>query len=208
MADIIYVLTNEAIPGMVKIGCTHGESVEDRIAQLSASTAVPLPFECHFAAEVENCAVLETKLHQLFADHRVNPRREFFKVAPERVMLAISIGPFTPVAIGKTKIEKDEREALERTKARRPRISLKAIGIQKGDVLTCSRDETITAAVVDGDRVEYEGETLSLSAAALKALKRLGYATTSVSGSEYWMIDGELLDERRQRIEEENAAEI
>ena len=72
MADIIYVLTNEAIPGMVKIGCTHGESVEDRIAQLSASTAVPLPFECHFAAEVENCAVLETKLHQLFADHRVN----------------------------------------------------------------------------------------------------------------------------------------
>ncbi len=49
----------------------------------------------------------------------------------------------------------------------------------------------------------YEGETLSPSAAALKALHRLGYQTPSASGSEHWMFDGETLDERRRRLEAE-----
>jgi len=35
----------------------------------------------------------------------------------------------------------------------------------------------------------------------LKALQDMGYKSTSVSGSDYWMFDGELLDERRVRLE-------
>jgi hypothetical protein len=31
----------------------------------------------------------------------------------------------------------------------------------------------------------------------------MGYKTTSVSGSDYWVYDGELLDERRRRLEEQ-----
>jgi hypothetical protein len=31
----------------------------------------------------------------------------------------------------------------------------------------------------------------------------MGYQTPTASGSEYWMFDGELLDERRRRIETE-----
>lgn len=50
MPNIIYVLTNEAMPGLVKIGFT--ESLEDRIKYLSAHSGVPLPFECYYAAEV------------------------------------------------------------------------------------------------------------------------------------------------------------
>ena len=96
MPRIIYVLTNEAMPGLVKIGLTS-DSVESRIANLSASTGVPLPFECHFAAEIPegvNLEKIEKTLHQLFAEHRINPRREFFKVEPEKVVLALSIGSF------------------------------------------------------------------------------------------------------------------
>ncbi len=44
---------------------------------------------------------------------------------------------------------------------------------------------------------------MSLSAAALDALHRLGYKTPTASGSEHWMFDGELLDERRRRMEAE-----
>ena len=52
MADIVYVLTNEAMPGLVKIGLT-ADTVEARLTQLSSHTGVPLAFECYFAAEVQ-----------------------------------------------------------------------------------------------------------------------------------------------------------
>lgn len=74
MANTVYVLTNEAMPGIVKIGLTDG-SVETRIAGLSSTTAIPLPFECYYAAEVDDMARVERLLHQLFAEHRINPKR-------------------------------------------------------------------------------------------------------------------------------------
>lgn len=204
MPRIIYVLTNEAMPGLVKIGLTT-DSVESRIANLSASTGVPLPFECHFAAEIPegvNLEKIEKTLHQLFAEHRINPRREFFKVEPEKVVLALSIGSFKEVTPGRADIDPVEVKAMEKVKEqRRARINLAALGIQVGDELVLSRDENIKAVVLDGNKISYQGEILSLSAAALKALQEMGYRSTSVSGSDYWMFEGELLDERRIRLE-------
>ena len=202
MPEIIYILTNEAMPGLVKIGLTT-DNVESRISQLSTASGVPLPFECYFAAEVDDCAKLEKKLHQLFSESRINPKREFFKTDPEKIVLAISIGSFKEVTPGSAEIDKEEQEALEKAKARRPRLKLDALGINPGDVLVCARDESITATVADGGKVVYRGEILSLSAAALKALHSLGYRTPAASGTAYWKFDGELLDERRQRIEAE-----
>ena len=68
---------NEAMPGLIKIGCTNGE-LASRIRQLY-STGVPLPFELFYACEVSNCAVVEDKLHDAFGDHRVSKGREFFR---------------------------------------------------------------------------------------------------------------------------------
>jgi hypothetical protein len=200
MPNIIYVLTNEAMPGLVKIGLTT-DSVESRISQLSAHSGVPLPFECYFAAEVKDCAKLEKTLHQLFSEGRVNPKREFFKIDPEKVVLAIGIGEFKEITPGVAQIDVEEQAALEKAKSRRPRLKLDALGIKVGDILTLSRDESITATVVDDGKVNLEGEVLSLSAAALKALHGLGYSTPAASGPGYWMFDGELLDERRRNME-------
>ncbi len=202
MADIVYVLTNEAMPGLIKIGLT-ADSVESRLTALSSSTGVPLAFECYFAAEVGDGARIEKTLHQLFAESRINPRREFFRLDPEKVVLAISIGEFREVTPGGAQVEPEEQEALERIKARRPRIRLDAIGVKPGDVLHFSRDEAVLATVLDDGKLLYEGELLSPSAAALKALHKLGYKTPSASGSEHWMFDGELLDVRRRRMEAE-----
>lgn len=200
MPNIIYVLTNEAMPGIVKVGLTT-DSVEGRITQLSSFTGVPLPFECYFAAEVKDCAKLEKTLHQLFSESRINPKREFFKIDPEKVVLAISIGEFKEITPGVADIDKEEQVALEKAKARAPRLRLDALGIKPGDVLTLSRDENLTATVVADGKVDFKGETLSLSAAALKALHSLGYRTPAASGPGYWMFDGQLLAERRRNIE-------
>src|ERR1700692_3233785 len=106
MSDIIYILTNEAMPGLVKIGLTT-DSIESRITQLSANTGVPLPCECYFAAEVKDCAKIEKTLHQLFSENRINPKREFFKIDPEKVVLAISIGEFREITLGSPNMAKE-----------------------------------------------------------------------------------------------------
>ena len=202
MPEIVYVLTNEAMPGLIKIGLTS-DSVEARLTNLSSFTGVPLPFECYFAAEVKDATRLEKTLHQLFAESRINPKREFFRLDPEKVVLAISIGDFKEMTPGIAQVEPEEQEALDKMKARRPRIRLDAIGIKPGDVVVFSRDEFLTATVATEGKLLFEGEMLSPSAAALKALHRLGYKTPAASGSEHWMFEGELLDERRRRLEAE-----
>lgn len=119
---------------------------------------------------------LEKTLHQLFAEHRVNPKREFFRIEPEKAVLALSIGGFKEITPGKTDIDPVEVQAMEKAKERRrSRINLSALGINSGDVLILSRDESISATVLDGNKVRYKEEVLSLSAAALKALQELGY---------------------------------
>ena len=52
MLEIIYILTNEAMQGYIKIGFTNG-SLSERLQQLDR-TGVPLPFEVYYACEVEN----------------------------------------------------------------------------------------------------------------------------------------------------------
>lgn len=208
-SGILYVLTNPFMPGLVKIGCTTG-AVEERIKALSSSTGVPVAFQCHFAAKLDNMAAKEKTLHQLFSDRRVNPNREFFQVAPEKVVLAIRMGSFTEVTPGKVDIPKEEEQAFEKAEEadtkRRAKINLSAIGIPPGSVLTLSRDEDIHATVVEGNKVEYQGQVMSLSASALAALHKLGYAWGAVSGSDYWMYEGKTLDEIRTAKEAEQVS--
>ena len=77
---IIYVLTNPAMPDLVKIGKTT--NLDQRLSTLY-STGVPLPFKCIYAKEVEDIDYVESKLHAAFDSTRLNARREFFKILEE-----------------------------------------------------------------------------------------------------------------------------
>ena len=77
MEGIIYILTNPIMPGIIKIGKTTQEDVKVRMAQLY-STGVPVPFDCEYAAKVNNIDEVERALHTAFGPDRVNPKREFF----------------------------------------------------------------------------------------------------------------------------------
>lgn len=85
----IYVLTNPAMPGIVKIGYTTGE-VETRMAELDR-TSTPAPFVCYYAGFVENVALQEQRIHAIFADRRIRPQREFFTLSPEQAKAAIQL---------------------------------------------------------------------------------------------------------------------
>ena len=200
MAEIVYVLTNEKMPNIVKIGKTK-DSIKSRLAALNSYSGVPVPFECHFAAEVEDCSNTEKKLHELFSDKRFNQKREFFEIEPEKVVLAISLGKYAEITETNEEIDMEDAKAIEKSKSKRSRIKLDAIGIHVGDELHFSRDNSITVTVVEDNKVKYLEEAMSLSASALKILHGKGYKTTSVSGPDYWMFKGELLVERRNRLE-------
>lgn len=77
----VYVLSNEAMPGIFKIGFTANHP-KTRIDQLSGATACPTYFELAAAIGVENPRVVEQEIHAMLQNHRFNSSREFFRASP------------------------------------------------------------------------------------------------------------------------------
>ena len=197
MTDIIYILTNEAMPGYVKIGKTS-TSLEQRIRELSSSTSIPLPFTCFYACTVKDSAFVEHQLHDAFDDSRINPKREFFQIAPERVVSALKLAEIEDITPKKDFVEtKEDQEALHQARERRSAFKFSMVDISVGAELIFSRDENKKAKVIDDHSVEFDGEITSLSTSAQKIL---GY-DYGVAGTDYWMYEGETLDERRKRLD-------
>ena len=201
-AGIIYILINEAMPGYTKVGKTT-TSVEQRMRELDTS-GTPLPFECFYAARVRDMDFVERRLHDAFDDRRVRPRREFFKVDPERIRSALELAAIEDVT-PKGEVVEDSEDQIALNEARRGRagFNFEMVGIPVGAVLTFTKDPAITCTVVRPGKVLFEGEEISLSAAALKVVRGLGYNWPTIAGPTYWEFEGETLAGRRQRMEEE-----
>ena len=86
---IVYILTNPAMPKLVKIGRTSRE-MEARLGELY-STGVPLPFECAYAARVGDESIVEKAFHRAFGPYRINPKREFFEIEPEQAIALLEL---------------------------------------------------------------------------------------------------------------------
>jgi hypothetical protein len=76
----VYILTNESLPGIVKIGMTTKKPSE-RAAELH-TTGVPTPFIVFAAWKIpaDRLKEYETKSHKLLEKYRVRSNREFFKI--------------------------------------------------------------------------------------------------------------------------------
>ena len=197
MNEIIYILINEAMPGYVKIGRTT--NLEQRIRSLD-TTSVPLPFECFYACTVTDSQFVERQLHDAFMDHRIRSSREFFEISPERAVAALKLAEIENVTPRKDFVEtQEDQQALNQARKKRAIFNFAMVNIPVGAELVFSRDENIKARVVDNRSIELNGEIVSLSSSAQKIL---GYGY-GVQGTAYWMYAGELLDERRKRMEEE-----
>jgi hypothetical protein len=199
--SFVYILTNEAMPGLVKIGMTT-TPVESRMLGLD-STGVPLPFECYYAARVDDMSRVERALHEAFGDHRVRKSREFFRLDPYRakvILELLAVEDVTPK--GQVVQDASDVQALAAARKIRPRFRFKAAEIPVGAALQFSKGSNFIATVLDDTRIEFRGQTTSLSASAATILQELGYTSTSVAGTEYWLFEGETLDDRRRRMEE------
>jgi hypothetical protein len=88
MAQIVYILTNPVMPGVVKIGKTDKEDVTKRAKELF-TTGVPVPFDCVYACEVSGNTEVEKALHTRFTRYRINPHREFFWLTARTAVKAL-----------------------------------------------------------------------------------------------------------------------
>ena len=74
----VYVLTNPAFPGLVKIGCTS-RTPEDRARELSSGTGVPARYVVAWACPVTDWQGVEARTHGKLHACRPNGHREFFR---------------------------------------------------------------------------------------------------------------------------------
>ena len=173
-SQIVYVLTNPAMLGLVKIGKTTQLEVEDRMKQLF-STGVPVPFDCAFACQVKDAAEVERSLHFAFGDHRIKPNREFFKIEAERVIAVLKLLKVEDIT---AQLEQtleadvtaaDKQSAQNLKDARRPSMNFHELGVPTGSVLLF-KDGQSQAVVVSDKKVELRGAVCSLTAATRKLL--------------------------------------
>ena len=194
----VYILTNEAMPGLIKIGLTEGP-ITDRVLQLD-TTSVPIPFQCYYAAKVLDNRQVERALHTAFGDVRVRQNREFFRIDPFKVkaiLELLAVEDITPRDELVASVE--DAQAMRAASSNSGKFRFSSAAIPKGAVLNFVKDTELTAVVQDDATVLFDGSLYSLTASALEALKMCGYNWSSVQGPEYWLYNGETVGSHRTR---------
>ena len=173
-SQIVYVLTNPAMPGIVKIGKTTQLEVQERMKQLYG-TGIPLPFDCAFACQVKDATKVEKALHVAFRNTRLNPNREFFKIEAECVIAVLKLLEVEDITVQVEKtIESDvpkvDIQSAQNIKdARRPKMNFHELNIPSGSILIF-KDGGAQATVVDAKKVELNNQVRSLTAATREVL--------------------------------------
>lgn len=189
--QVVYVLTNPAMPGFVKIGMTAAEDINIRLSQLY-STGVPFPFDLVFACKVSNAEEVEKALHKAFYPNRINPKREFFKIDPDQAVAILKLLHVEDVTVqvdsAQNLISNEEKEASEQYKARRPNMNFTEMGIPVGAKLHFS-DGDFEVEVVGDRKVKYAGQEMYLASATKQILGISG----SIQGGRKWTYNGKSL---------------
>lgn len=201
---IVYVLSNPAMPGILKIGRTSRSSVDERMKELY-NTSVPFQFVCEYACSAKDCVLLEKALHATFAPQRLNPNREFFRIGLEQILPLLNYLSELHQATNRTddveqvlKQHETAADAAARDRyiARRPRMNFYEMGLTDGAILiftgaSSPSSEPIIATVCDAHKVLYNGEATYLTPLTRQLLD-LPYG---VAPARFWSHNGKSLDD-------------
>jgi hypothetical protein len=204
-SQIVYVLTNPAMIGLVKIGKTNQSDVDERMKQLYGS-GVPFPFDCVFACQVKDATEVEKALHFSFGNVRVNPNREFFRIEADRVIAILKLLEVKDITIEFEKqleanlddIDKQSSQNIKNSK--RPRMDFHELGIPDGSILI-SKDGLVQIKVIGAKKVNLDGKECSLTEATRKLLKLTD--DYKIQGSPYWTFNGEIVKEIYEKFHSE-----
>lgn len=199
-SGIVYVLTNEAMPGLVKIGKT--KDIKGRLKNLY-KTGVPVPFDCAYACEVEDMDKVESALHKAFEPSRLNrlnrKKREFFAIEPEQAMAILELhGKDVTPSVQKDAdaVDSDAEGAKEKLRKSRPSLSLAELKVPNGANLVLNSGPSVEVKVADNESNKVEtkdGEIMSLRKATKKYYPKVN-AWKTFRPYLYWSYNDTLLD--------------
>ena len=192
----VYILINEAMPGIIKIGWTD-KKVEERMKELD-KTSTPVPFTCYFAKRVEDPTFVESKLHEAFDEFRIRDNREFFRMSPDQAKAALEIATGTDVTPKDDVVESESDRVALNKERNRNRFNFDEAGIEPGEILEFKKDPSIKAKVLDNGQIDFRGTRTSLSQSALIIVQEMGYKWNKIAGPQFWMYKGQTLYEISQ----------
>ena len=190
---IVYVLTNPAMPGWVKIGKPVRGPVEGRLNELY-STGVPVSFECVFAARVADESEFERAFHQAFGPYRLNPKRELFEIEPDQAIALLrlmAVEDVTPAFQKEAEsVDESSMEASRKLKSRRPNLNFVEMGIPIGSKLEFVHSDA-TVEIISERKVMFQGEEMSISAVTKELLNN----DYRAAPGPHWSYHGKMLSE-------------
>ena len=191
MPGIVYLLTNSAMPGLVKIGKTSRDAPTARMAELY-TTGVPVPFDCVKAVRVEDEGAVERALHTAFGPYQINSQREFFEI--DTIQAAVLLDQWgnedvTPQVNAENEtIDAESRRAAKRLSKKRPNLNFEEMSIPVGSILSAVNSDD-KAEVVGPKKVKFREKEMSLTGAT-KIMLGLDYAVQPTS---HWRYQNKLL---------------
>lgn len=181
----IYIMTNPALSGMVKIG--YATNVEARRQQLS-TTALPYDYEIYATYETPG-ALEDKKLHKLIdnlnPDLRVSKNREFFIMSAEDAFELLEA--IATISGSKDKLKRTNPVSTPQQKPKKPPVDFSKCNIPVGAELVFTDDPSVKCSVASEHKVLYNNEYTSLSAIA-KGIK--GYPC---AGPSFFTYNGKLV---------------
>lgn len=171
------------MPEICKVGVTN--SIEKRLRDLN-KTGIPTRFQLYEKFELENVDILEQKILQHFAKQRINRKREFLQIHPERIC---------DFVMDNKNIRQEQEQEVKNKFVK--------LGIKEGEILRFKEGDEIyndiIARVVNPNSIRpiiYNGKQLSLSVAAKDILeKRFDKKWKAVQGTIFWTHKGETIRE-------------
>lgn len=211
---VIYILTNPSFPEYVKIG--YADDINKRLKQLNRSECIPFAFRVYAIYEVSS-RLSDLKIHSIIDKLNPNLRsvesfdgkqriREFYAMSPEDAYSILEAIAEIHNCTDKLKLiapnaEEQQSEEIAQdidteSTERASNFSFSKCQIPIGSKIEFCDNPNITAIVVGNRNVEYNGETMSLTALA-KLLTGVKYA---IAGPKYFKYKGEFLNDIRHRL--------
>lgn len=211
---VIYILTNPSFPEYVKIG--YADDMNKRLKQLNKSECIPFAFRVYAIYEVSS-RLSDLKIHSIIDKLNPNLRsvesfngkqrvREFYAMSPEDAFSILEAIAEIHNCTDKLRLihpNEEEQKAEETAKdidtestERASNFSFSKCQIPIGSKIEFCDNPCITAIVADDRNVEYNGETMSMTALA-KLLTGVKYA---IAGPRYFKYKGEFLTDIRHRL--------